>query len=163
MQLDNKDFFVGARLVLITFTVLLIAGLILPEIPGSIGNLFDSYYLCYTSGAGILLLALFGFHYFSYEDEYEIVHVKTQSLVFGPYESHTHKNYEFPKVILLDYKVIKSTFLNKKLIITVDSSSGGRKMRSFNLTFVSAEKVAKVKHSLDQILERNAKQKPFGS
>ena len=78
------------------------------------------------------------------------------SLVFGFLESPRHRHYEFAKIILADYKIDKG-LLKYRLTLTVNSSSGDKKLRHFDLYFLSKDKQEYVEKSLQQVLENNSK------
>jgi len=123
---------------------------------GSLSSIFEHHELALFSAVAILLLAVLRFSFFSYEDEYEIIHIDTRSLVFGFLESPRHRHYEFAKIILADYKIDKG-LLKYRLTLTVNSSSGDKKLRHFDLYFLSKDKQEYVEKSLQQVLENNSK------
>lgn len=128
--------------------------LALSLIQGSLSDLFPNHELALVSLGLLLLLVIGRFSFFSYEDEYEIIHIDTRSLVFGFLESKKHKHYEFAKIILVDYSIQKG-FLKHELTLTVNSSSGDKKLRRFDLYFLNAEKKAYVENSLKKVLKSN--------
>ncbi len=128
----------------------------LSMLAGSLSSIFEHHELALFSAVAILLLAVLRFSFFSYEDEYEIIHIDTRSLVFGFLESPRHRHYEFAKIILADYKIDKG-LLKYRLTLTVNSSSGDKKLRHFDLYFLSKDKQEYVEKSLQQVLENNSK------
>lgn len=125
-------------------------------IVGSLSDIFPNHELAASAAGALILMGLMRFSFFSYEDEYEIIHIDTRSLVFGFLESPKHKHYEFAKIILADYSIEKG-FFKHKLILTVNSSSGDKKLRRFDLYFLSKSKQEYVENSLRKVLEQNKK------
>lgn len=133
---------------------LIILDLALSLIPGSLADTFPNHELALGSLGIILVFALLRFSFFSYEDEYEIIHIDTRSLVFGLFESTKHRHYKFAKIILADYDIHKG-FFKYELTLTVNSSSGEKKLRRFDLYFLNDEKKAYVENSLKKVLKAN--------
>jgi len=125
-------------------------------IVGSLSDVFPNHELAISAVVALLILGFLRFSFFSFEDEYEIIHIDTRSLVFGFLESPKHKHYEFAKIILADYSIEKG-FFKHKLILTVNSSSGDKKLRRFDLYFLSKSKQDYVENSLRKVLEQNKK------
>lgn len=123
-------------------------------IPGSISDLFPQHELALFSFTLLALLALTRWSYFAYEDEYEIIHIDTKSLIFGPFESQKHKHYEFAKNILINYEIERG-FLKAKLTLTLKSYNGDKKLRHFDLYFLNKEKQEYIENSLKTVLEKN--------
>lgn len=158
MLVSNRTFFLFWRVILVLLLVLLVIDLTFALIPGSMSDLFTKHYLTYASGLAIVLLAVLRFSYISYEDEYEIIHLNTQSLVFGPFETHKHKHYEFPKNILVNWE-LRSGFLKRELVLTVASSSGHEKTRRFDLLFLGKKEREYIIERLSEIRQANRKNK----
>lgn len=123
-------------------------------IQGSLSDLFPNHELALAAIVGLLILTVLRFSFFSYEDEYEIIHIDTRSLVFGFLESQKHRHYEFAKLILADFQIEKG-FLKYKLTLTVTSSTGDKKLRRFDLYFLNDEKKSYVEKSLKKVLKAN--------
>ncbi len=138
--------------ILLSITFLLDIALSL--IPGSISNLFPNHELAIFSFLLLALLAITRWSYFSYEDEYEIIHIDTRSLIFGPFESRKHKHYEFAKNILINYEIDRG-FFKAKLTLTLKSYNGDKKLRHFDLYFLNKEKQKYIENSLQTVLEKN--------
>ncbi len=157
MKVSNKSFFIAMRYVLLVLLAGIVFDIALSLLPGSLSDLFPNHELALTALVLIVLLGLFRFSFFSYEDEYEIIHIDTKSLVFGMFESPRHKHYEFAKIILADYSVEKGLF-KYKLTLTVNSSTGDKKLRHFDLFFLNKKKRDYVENSLKLVLEKNKSQ-----
>lgn len=157
MKISNKRFFITMRYVLLMLVFGIAFDLALSLLPGSLSNLFPNHELALISAGLILILALFRFSFFSYEDEYEIIHIDTKSLVFAWFESPRHKHYEFAKIILANYEIEKGPF-KYKLKLTVTSSTGDKKLRHFDLFFLNQKKRKYVEDSLAAVLEKNQSQ-----
>lgn len=123
---------------------------------GSLSDIFPNHELAFGALAVLLILGILRFSFFSFEDEYEIIHIDTRSLVFGFLESPKHKHYEFAKNILADYHIDEG-FLKYKLTLTVNSSAGDKKLRHFDLYFINDKSRSYVINSLEKVLEHNRK------
>ena len=138
----------------IFLTITFFVDILLSFLPGSLSQLFPQHELAIISFTSLALLAITRWTFFSYEDEYEIIHINTKSLIFGPFESQKHKHYEFAKNILIDYKIEKG-FLKYKLTLTLQSYKGEKKSRNFDLLFLNKTKQEYIKDSLKTVLEKN--------
>ncbi len=154
MKISNKTLFTSMWWFAIFLTITFFIDIILSFLPGSLSELFAQHELAIFSLALLVLLAITRWTFFSYEDEYEIIHIDTRSLIFGPFESQKHKHYEFAKNILIDYKVDKG-FLKHKLTLTLKSYQGEKKSRNFDLYFLNKSKQDYIINSLDEVLEKN--------
>ncbi len=154
MLVSNKEFFTRMQWLVRFLVALIFVDLALSLLKGSLSKIFIYHELALVSMGLLLLLALLRFSFFSYEDEYEIIHIDTRSLVFGFLESQRHRHYEFAKIILADFEV-KKGFLRYQLTLTVNSSSGDKKLRRFDLFFLSKSKRDYVENSLEKVLKAN--------
>lgn len=127
-------------------------------IPGSMRVLFTKHYLAYPSGLAIIILVVLRFSYISYEDAYEIIPLITESLIFGPFETHKHKHYEFPKNTLVNWELYGG-FLKRELVLTVASSSGHEKTQRFDLLFLGKKEREYIIEQLCQVRQANRKNK----
>ena len=73
MAVSNKGYFLFFRGLLIFLVFVVIADLLLSQIPGTLSTYFEDHIPAITSGCIILLLFGIRVNYFSYEDEYEII------------------------------------------------------------------------------------------
>lgn len=156
MKVSNKDFFLAMKWVVRLLLLAIVVDFGLSLLAGSLSDIFPNHELAFGSMLVLLILGILRFSFFSYEDEYEIIHIDTRSLVFGFLESPKHKHYEFAKNILADYRVDQG-FLKYKLTLTVNSSTGDKKLRHFELYFLKQEHRDYVINSLDQVLAHNRK------
>ena len=154
MIVSNKAYFLIWRVLLLILVTVLIADLVFSQINGSISNYFDGHIPGFVAAAGILTLASIRINYFSYEDEYEIIHIHSKSLIFGSFKAPAETRYEFPKRIICDYSFDKN-FLSKKLTISLMTQHGVKRIRKFNLTFVPVQKLKYVLNSLENIRQQN--------
>ena len=132
----------------------MIADLLLSQIPGTLSTYFEDHIPAITSGCIILLLFGIRVNYFSYEDEYEIIHIRSQSLIFGRFESMSQTRYEFPKRTVEHVEVRKLLF-QRQLIIHLRTQQGEKKIRKFDLSFVPLKKLNYVFDSLQKIIHQN--------
>ncbi|MCR9154324.1 MAG: hypothetical protein NXI09_09460 [Bacteroidetes bacterium] len=154
MKVSNMIFFYRLKWLVRLLLLCIFVDLSLSLIQGSLSDLFPNHELAIAAIAGLLILTLLRFSFFSYEDEYEIIHIDTRSLVFGFLESQKHRHYEFAKLIHADFQIEKG-FLKYKLTLTVNSSTGDKKLRRFDLYFLNAEKRSYVENSLKKVLKAN--------
>jgi len=152
MSLSNKSLFVFFRVIIVLLVLVIIGDFFLSKINGSVGSLFRDHYFGLGATGMILVLALLRMNYFYYEDEYEIIHVHSKSLVFGIIGIQEHR-YEFPKVILKSFKYKGG--LSKTLTLNIETSGGEVRVKKFNLLFVSSKKIKPMLNSLERIIERN--------
>lgn len=157
MPVSNKKTFLFFRILLVIMVLVIIADLLLAQIPGSLGDYFQTHYLSYACLVVILTLLFIRINYFSYEDEYEIIHIRSRSLLFGNLSSSGSARYEFPKGILNDYSFEKGFFKKKLTLVLKTSTSSDKKTRHFNLFFVKDSKIDYVLKSLQKAKERNLK------
>lgn len=154
MSVSNKSLFLFCRWLIFILVVLIIADLLLARIPGSLSSYFENHYLTYASASLILILSFIRINYFSYEDEYEIIHIRNKSLLFSSLQNPAKIHYEFPKRILFDYE-FKSGLLRKTLVLFLKNNQGHIRKRKFNLLFVAQSKRDYVLNSVKAISERN--------
>lgn len=154
MTVSNKAYFVMWRVLLFFLILMLASDIILSQVNGSISNYFQNHAPGIFAAVGILLLASIRINYFSYEDEYEIIHIHSKSLIFGSFRAPAQTKYEFPKRIIYDYEFSKS-LLSKKLTISLATQHGVQRIRKFNLTFVPMQKLNYVINSLENIRQQN--------
>ena len=154
MKISNKTLFNAMWWVAIILLVCFLFDISLGFIPGSISSVFPNHELATFSFILIIILAITRWSFFSYEDEYEIIHIDTRSLILGPIESRKHKHYEFAKNILMDYSLQRG-FLKARLTLTVKSYQGDKKLRDFDLFFINKKKQDYIEDSLKKVLEKN--------
>ncbi len=154
MIVNNKSYFLLWRVLLALLIIILLTDLILSQVNGSISQYFDNHIPAIIAGSLILLLASIRINYFSYEDEYEIIHIRSKSLIFGSFESAAQTRYEFPKRIIYDFH-FRENFLRKQLTIHLITQQGVKKVRKFNLSFVPVRKLSYVIQSLENIRNNN--------
>ncbi len=154
MIVNNKSYFLLWRVLLVFLILILVADLVLSQVNGSISQYFNNHIPALVAGAVILFLASIRINYFSYEDEYEIIHIRSKSLIFGSFESVAQTRYEFPKRIIYDFD-FRENFLRKQLTLHLITQQGVKKVRKFNLSFVPVRKLSYVIQSLDHIRNHN--------
>lgn len=154
MTVSNKHSFLFFRWVLAIFVTLLLADIALSQIQGSISQYFENHWLALVSGVAIAALAFSRINYFSYEDDYEIIHIRSQSLIFGRFSDPAQTRYEFPKRTITDFK-LKKGFLQSKLTINLATQHGTKRIRKFDVSFVPVKKMSEVLDSLGKIKVEN--------
>ncbi len=152
--MDNKNYFRFWRILLLILIGIIVADFLLSMTSGSVGHFFENHLPAMVAGGFILVLACIRVNYFSYEDEYEIIHIRSRSLLFGSLENRQETTYEFPKRIITDFK-FKRNFFRKKLTIKLLTQNGTQKIQKFNLTFVPICKLKNVLSSLEKIRRTN--------
>lgn len=153
MPVSNKKLFLFFRVLLLLLILGIIADFALASLPGTISDLFAQHYLAATCGLIILILFFIRVNYFSYEDEYEIIHIRSKSLIFGNLGKNSLR-YEFPKDLLYNFDY-RSSILGKRLTIYLRSNSGVKKVRHFNLSFINNKDLQYVLQSMEKIVARN--------
>jgi hypothetical protein len=134
--------------------LVVLADLFLSQVNGSISQVFANHIPAIVAGSIIVILAGIRINYFSYEDEYEIIHIRSKSLLFGSFESAAQTRYEFPKRIIYDFDY-RQNLLRKQLTIYIITQQGTKKVRKFNLSFVPVSKLRYVIQSLENIRKQN--------
>lgn len=160
MIISNKNYFLLWRILLVVLIVVLLADIFLSQLNGSISQYFENHIPAIVSGSLILILAGIRINYFSYEDEYEIIHIHSKSLIFGSFDS-TQSRYEFPKRIIYDFEY-KQDLFRKRLTIYLITQQGVRRVRKFNLSFVPMTKLKYVLNSLEAIRNKNQESQEDG-
>ncbi len=161
MTINNKSYFVLWRILLVFLIIVVLADFVLSQVNGSISQYFNNHIPALVAGSIILLLASIRINYFSYEDEYEIIHIRSKSLIFGSFESAAQTRYEFPKRIIYDFD-FKQNLLRKQLTIHLITQHGVKKVRKFNLSFVPVRKLSYVIQSLENIRKHNKEMEKAG-
>ncbi len=156
MAVNNKGTFTFFRIVLVVLILVLLGDIILSQIPGYLSNYFNNHVPAIISGIFIIALSSVRVNYFSYEDDYEIIHIKSRPLVslLNKFDRKTKTRYEFPKRIIYDFE-IKQGFFQKVLIIHLKTNSGAKKIRRFDLSFVPLKKFRYVVDSLERVSLQN--------
>lgn len=154
MTVSNKNFFVLWRILLALLIAVFLADVLFSQVNGYLSQYFENHIPAIVAGVSILVLACIRINYFSYEDEYEIIHIHSKSLLFGSFEGQAQTRYEFPKRIIYDFDYKKKLF-QKRLTIHLITQQGVKKVRKFNLSFVPMSKLKYVINSLDNIRSKN--------
>lgn len=155
MIVSNRAHFILWRIVLFIFIGVLVTDIVFSQINGSLSYYFQNHTPGIIALIGIVIMASIRINYFSYEDEYEIIHIHSKSLIFGNFKAPTQTRYEFPKRIIYDYE-FKKGLLTKRLTISLLTQHGVKRVRKFNLTFVPMQKLRYVVNSLESIRNQNA-------
>lgn len=153
MPVSNKKLFLFFRGLLIVLILGIVVDFTLASLPGTIADLFAHHYLAAFCALSILVLFFIRINYFSYEDEYEIIHIRSKSLIFGNLSKNSLR-YEFPKNLLYSFDY-RSSILGKRLTIYLRSNSGVKKVRHFNLSFINNKDLQYVLQSMEKIVARN--------
>ncbi len=154
MAVSNKGYFLFFRGLLMFLILVVLTDLLISLVPGTLSQLFENHIPAIISGCAILMLAGIRVNYFSYEDEYEIIHIRSQSLIFGRFESLSQTRYEFPKRTV-EHVEVKKFLFQKQLIIHLSTQQGEKKIRKFDLSFVPLKKLNIVFNSLLNISHQN--------
>lgn len=154
MAVNNKSSFLFYRIILVLLILVALGDILISLVPGSLSYLTEGHVPAILSSVGIIVLLSARINYFSYEDEYEIVHIRSKSLIFGDLEGPAKTRYEFPKRIIRDF-TYKESALQKTLIIHLETQHGTKKIRKFDLKFVPRAKFMYVIESLKKITNQN--------
>ena len=155
MIVSNRAYFILWRILLFILIGVLVTDIVFSQINGSLSYYFQNHTPGIIALIGIIVMASIRINYFSYEDEYEIIHIHSKSLIFGSFKAPAQTRYEFPKRIICDYEFKKSIF-TKRLTISLVTQHGIKRVRKFNLTFVPMQKLNYVVNSLENIRNQNA-------
>ena len=154
MAVSNKGYFLFFRGLLIFLILVVLSDILLSQIPGSLSQFFENHIPAIISGCIIAVLIGIRVNYFSYEDEYEIIHIRSKSLIFGRFESMAQTRYEFPKRTV-EHVEVKKILFQRQLIIHLRTQQGEKKIRKFDLSFVPLKKLNYVFSSLQNISRQN--------
>lgn len=154
MKVHNRKKQKSIRVLFYISLIVLIADILLNRITGSIGQLFESHWLAYTSGFIFLTLAIVRFNYFSFEIDHEIVHIQTKPFFLGFTKSKSDINFEFPKRNLHHFQISKSLF-GQILIISLKTLNGEKSTQRFAMSFVNQDQSQKVLSNLEKIMKDN--------
>jgi hypothetical protein len=132
-----------------------VADLMLSQIEGSVSTLLAGHWLAITSGVGLVILAFVRVNYFHYDDSYEILHIRSQSLFSFTTDPNTNTRYDFPKRKVVDYEIKKNLFYTTLVLHLENYASASKKIRSVDMTFMSSTDRKKVTSSLQNIVDRN--------
>lgn len=154
MKVNNKSYFLFFRIVLSILILIFLVDIVLSNVDGTISNVFEGHWPAKVSGALIVILAGIRVNYFSYEDDYEIIQIRSKSLIFGRFSDPATTRYEFPKRKIYDFEMQRFLF-QKKLIIYLQTQTGIKKINKFDLSFVPLKELKNVMQSLDRIKKEN--------
>jgi hypothetical protein len=146
MKINSKPY---AKLypIIITFALMaILANLVLSFFQGSLA---DNWYLG-TFGFVVLLFMLYkGPSEFKYDSEGEVLNFTTSDPIWGKIFKDLNKHYEFPKRRLNGYKVRRG-LLRKRLLIYINSRSGGIKERSLLISNLTSSQYSSLVNSLNK-------------
>lgn len=154
MTFSNKFLFRFFQVALSLLIAAIVFDFALSSINGSIGSFFNSHWLAYSSLSLIFIFTFIRISFFSYEDEYEIIHIKSKPLLLGLFLGKSDINSEFPKRTVKKVD-LKTTSLGKRLMIVLQTQHGEKRMKSFNVAFIASHKLDKVHKRLSLICEQN--------
>lgn len=146
---------------LLLYAILILAMVIdflVSGVSGTFAEYFSHRSLSLGAAAISVIIILLGKPYFEYDSDGEVLIFKSRYFLIEHFFPSMTKTAEFPKRKLFDYKI--SGFIRKTLTIKIKSKSGVLS-RSFNVTFLSNQKIRHLKKSLDKIkrLNKTAKTK----
>ena len=120
------------------------------------GTLFPSkryYYLALASIFVGLVYVYFGWKYFEYDSEGEVVVFLNRGVILSNFLNYRGNAIEIRRSRIVDYKVY-NFFIYKRLIIYIESNNKSYS-RHCNITFVSPRKINYLKQSLNKLIKKN--------
>lgn len=156
MKISNKQFFIALRILCGVLLIGLLTDLVLSQLDGSLSRLVENHLLAYFCGGGLLIFALLRVNFFYYEDEWEVLHIRSYSLLFSSLQHQASTRYEFPKNKVHHFEY-KSWGPFKSLIIYLEGQNELKKIKNFDLTFLTSRQVQYVLESLERISKQNRK------
>ncbi len=144
MKINAKSY-VKVNMVILTFGLMaILANFILSFFQGSYT---DNWYIGLGGIVAILYLIYRGPSEFRYDSEGEVLNFTTNDPIWARFLGSFKKHYEFPKRRLHSYKV-KRGLLRRRLIIYINSRSGGIKERSLLISYLSTAQTKTLVNSL---------------
>ena len=154
MTFNNQKKFSSYRRLLLVALIIVAVDFVLAGIPGTISRTFETHWLALLGCGIIITLALLKVNYFSYEDEYEIIHIVSKPLLFGLFKSKSDINFEFPKRTVVKVSMSESS-LKRTLSINLETQHGSKRTRNFSLSFISKDDAQSIFNHLKSISEKN--------
>jgi hypothetical protein len=139
MYTSNKKLFIFFRITLLLLLLIIVVDFLIASTPGRLSSYFENHSPAIIAGSIIVILAFVRVNYFKYEDEYEIIHITSKSLLFGRFSDPANTRYEFPKRLVTDFEYRKS-LVQKTLVIHLQTENGTKRIRKFDLSFVPLKK-----------------------
>ena len=119
-------------------------------------SLFPSkryYYLALASIFVGLVYVYFGWKYFEYDSEGEVVVFLNRGVILSNFLNYRGNAIEIRRSRIVDYKVY-NFLIYKRLIIYIESNNKSYS-RHCNITFVSPRKINYLKQSLNKLIKKN--------
>ena len=157
VQLDNGPLYRRARLWMFGFLGCIALDLGLSLLPGALADLFDSHALALLALAALCSMFLLQIGYFYFESAYENIRIDIRLLALQNVWKNSALSYEFPKRKLVRYTLGPNSWGRQKLTLYLMGSLGEvKKLKSMDITFLSAEKRANLSAALEEIVQGNA-------
>lgn len=130
------------RLAIIAFAAIIL-DLLLSQLSGEIGNLFQQHWISIFGAVVLVVLKLLNISYFDYEAEYEIVHIVSKPILESFILKNHGNKFEFPKRLVYRTKIKKGLFQDK-LVVYIKTNHGVRKAGEFHLSGISKAEAKKL-------------------
>lgn len=154
MKISNRKVFITLRILCVFLAIGLIADISLSQLNGSLSRYFESHGLAYVCGGALLVFAVMRINYFFYDDEWEVLHIRSYSLLFSSLQPEANTRYEFPKNKVHHFEY-RTTGPFKTLVIFLEGQEEIKRIKNFDLTFLSRNQVKRVLQSLESISREN--------
>jgi len=159
LTFNNRRKAILITLLIIIFgtTTILIPFLLMRFIPQSgIGNyVLDHLYYAYVSIPILLYFIYTGVYFYKIKIDSYIIDVRSYRTISGIFKS---PNYiDIAHTMLSDFSFFNRPFsFNKTLMVKIETDTGKKVAKRFELTFLSKKEEEKISKVLDQIIARNS-------
>lgn len=158
MTLSNKKAISRIKVATYFFLIAIFIDLTLSQLSGSISSLFEGHWIAIASLSSILLIQILNISLFSFEGEFEIIHIFSGR----PFSKRAKERIEFPKQMVTKAE-IKDGLLGKRMYLHLETNNGERIIGPFHLSFISSVKVNTLMNSLDIVSRQNKDSAPVSA
>ena len=159
LKSNNKKVSMIATFLTVIFGILLfiIPSVLINIIPQSaLASYLNSHiYYAYAILPVILYIVITGFYFYSIKIDTYIMHITSYRTISGLLKA---KNYiEVPHDMLRSYSFFNRPLtVNKTLMLKISDANGKRKIKRFNLSFLSKSEERRISEVLEQIIAKNS-------
>lgn len=157
IHINNDICYRRAKLLMFYMLFFLLADIFLSGLSGVLSNLFRTHWLALGCSLVLILQLIARIHSFGFIYTHETVTIDIRSLSLMRLLRSTQRHYEFPKRKLVRYTLGPNSWGRQKLTLYLIGSLGEvKKLKSMDITFLSAEKRANLSAALEEIVQGNA-------
>ena len=159
LKSTNRKLSIIATFLAILFGVitLIIPSLLMSIIPQSaLGDYLSNHiYYMYAFLPIMLYITITGIYYYSIKIDTYVLHITSYRTLSGLFQI---KNYiEVPHDTLRDFSFFNRSFtFNKTLMLKIETATGKRIAKRFNISFLSKNKERRISKVLEQIIAKNS-------